>query len=93
MASFCLVRISKYSLLLTSAFWLLHGISPGFLPGRRSEITLRAHDADVWFHELAHAVDARLTEGGKLKGGQQQEQEIVAEMASGVLCQLYDIEG
>ena len=33
------------------------------------EITFRAHDADLWFHELAHAVDARLS-GGKLKGGQ-----------------------
>ena len=57
-----------------------------------SEITLRAHDADVWFHELAHAVDARLS-GGKLKGGQNDDQEIVAEMTSGVLCQLYGVEG
>lgn len=58
-----------------------------------SEITLRAHDADVWFHELAHAVDAHLTEGGQLKGGQIEDQEIVAEMTSGVLCQLYGISG
>jgi hypothetical protein len=57
-----------------------------------SEITLRAHDADVWFHELAHAVDARLS-GSKLKGGQNDDQEIVAEMTSGVLCQLYGVEG
>ena len=57
-----------------------------------SEITLRVHDADVWFHELAHAVDARLS-GGKLKGGQDDEQETVAELTSGVLCQLYGING
>ena len=57
-----------------------------------SEITLHAHDADVWFHELAHAVDACLS-GGKLKGGQNDDQEIVAEMTSGILCQLYGIEG
>lgn len=57
-----------------------------------SEITLRAHDADVWFHELAHAVDARLS-GGKLKGGQDTEQETVAELTSGVLCQFYNISG
>ena len=58
-----------------------------------SAIILRAHDADVWFHELAHAVDARLTEGGKLKGGQVDDQETIAELTSGVLCQLYGIEG
>ena len=57
-----------------------------------SEITLRAHDVDVWFHELAHAVDARLS-GGNLKGGQDEEQETVAELSSGVLCQLYGISG
>jgi hypothetical protein len=28
-----------------------------------SEITLQVHGADVWFHELAHAVDARLSGG------------------------------
>ena len=58
-----------------------------------SRITLRAHDADVWFHELAHAVAARLTESGTLKGGQDDEQEIIAEMTSGVLCQIYGIAG
>lgn len=39
-----------------------------------------------------HAVDARLI-GGKLKGGQNDDQEIVAEMTSSVLCQLYGVEG
>ena len=58
-----------------------------------SEIILRAHDVDVWFHELAHAVDARLSESGRLKGGQVAVDEIVAEMTSGVLCQIYGIEG
>ena len=58
-----------------------------------SRITLSAHDADVWFHELAHAVDAKLAKGGRLKGGQDAEQETVAELTSGVLCQLYGVEG
>lgn len=53
-------------------------------------ITLFSHDVDVFFHELAHAVHGIFRE---LKPGQQPEQELVAETASAVLCELYGYRG
>jgi hypothetical protein len=50
------------------------------------KITLFTHDPDVFFHELAHAVHATFR---NLKPGQEPEQELVAETASAVLCELY----
>lgn len=50
------------------------------------KITLFTHDPDVFFHELAHAVHSSFRQ---LKPGQQPEQELVAETAAAVLCELY----
>ena len=56
-----------------------------------SAITLVTEDVKVYFHELAHAAHARVLKamGRKLKGGQDQAQEAVAELSAGVLAQLY----
>ena len=50
-------------------------------------IMLNTPDIKVFFHELAHAAHDRLK--GGLKGGQNPEQEIVAEFASAVLTVMY----
>lgn len=52
-----------------------------------SKIRLGTIDPAVFFHELAHAVHARLE--GKLQGGQQAQQETVAEFTATVLMELY----
>jgi antirestriction protein ArdC len=56
--------------------------------GQGSEIELRSPEAEVFFHELAHAAHDRLLakEGKNLKPGQHQEQEVVAELAAGILA-------
>jgi len=56
----------------------------------RQKITLCSQDAFVFFHELAHAVHGTLKD---LKKGADPEQEIVAETAAAVLCQLQGITG
>ncbi len=53
-------------------------------------ITLHTHDPKTFYHELAHAVHGSFRE---LTGGQNPEQEIVAETAAAVLCQLQGIKG
>ncbi len=58
-----------------------------FRPG---EIGLHSHDANVFFHELAHAVHNTMK---PLKGGQHADQEIVAETVACVLCELYGFQG
>jgi len=51
------------------------------------EIRVGSPDPAVFFHELAHAVDAKLN--GKLKGGQHTDQETVAELTATVLAAMY----
>lgn len=53
-------------------------------------ITLYSHDIDVFFHELGHQVHNSIT---PLKGGQHTDQELVAEMVSCVLCEMYGFQG
>lgn len=52
-----------------------------------SKIRLGTHDARIFFHELAHAIHARID--GELKGGQHAGQETIAEFTSVVLMDLY----
>lgn len=54
-----------------------------------SKIRLGTQDTSVFFHELAHAIHARIE--GQLKGGQQTDQETVAEFTSAVLMDFYEI--
>jgi len=52
-----------------------------------TEINVGTHDVKTWFHELAHAIHARID--GQLKGGQDAHQETVAEFTATVLMWLY----
>ena len=55
---------------------------------RDESVRLGTHDTSVFFHELAHAAHDKL--GSKLKGGQDAQQETVAEFTAAVLMQMYD---
>lgn len=55
-----------------------------------SKIRLGSHDARIFFHELAHAIHARID--GELKGGQHARQETIAEFTSVILMDLYGFE-
>lgn len=50
-------------------------------------IRLGSHNPSVFFHELAHAIHAKID--GELKGAQIVEQEVVAEFTATVLMDLY----
>ncbi len=52
-----------------------------------SQIRLGSHNPAVFFHELAHAIHARIN--GGLQGGQHTEQETIAEFTAAVLMDLY----
>lgn len=54
-----------------------------------SKIRLGTHDTAVFFHELAHAIHARID--GELQQGQHKTQETVAEFTSAVLMDLYGV--
>ncbi len=71
----------KYSLLEN----LFAGAYASYRPDKH-EISLATEDETVFFHELAHAADGR---NGNLKGGQDPEQEAVAELTAAVLGRLY----
>ncbi|MFN8188776.1 MAG: hypothetical protein U0R69_17045 [Gaiellales bacterium] len=60
-----------------------------YTPGRH-EIVLCSTDASVFFHELAHR--AHEVVKGSLKGGQDRDQEIVAETVAAVLARMYDFD-
>lgn len=55
-----------------------------------SKIRLGSHDTRIFFHELSHAIHAKID--GELKPGQQQAQETVAEFTAAVLMDLYGFE-
>lgn len=54
-------------------------------------ITLATHDARVFWHELAHAAHQRVR-GCRLEGGQNPEQEIIAEFVAAVIARIYNPE-
>ncbi|MBW7989282.1 MAG: M48 family peptidase [Planctomycetes bacterium] len=59
----------------------------GYYQGKSKRIVLATHEAQVFFHELAHAAHHRIA--GKLKGGQVPSQEIIAELTAATLSRLY----
>ena len=59
----------------------------GYYQGSGKKIVLASHNAQVFFHEIAHAAHHRIS--GKLKGGQVPDQEIIAELTAATLAQLY----
>jgi len=62
------------------------GSEYGYFCAAQKEIALMSPELDVFLHELAHGVDANIN--GKLKGGQQPDQEIVAELSAEVVAYL-----
>ena len=52
-----------------------------------NEIRLGSHDPKVFFHELAHAIHAKIE--GKLKGNQDVDQETIAEFTCCILMDIY----
>lgn len=58
----------------------------GFYSQNRKEIALATPEEKVFFHELSHAGHERIK--GKLTGGQDPLQEIIAELCAAVLCKL-----
>jgi len=58
----------------------------GFYSAPRKEIALATSEEKVFFHELSHASHEKVK--GQLKSGQDEIQEIVAELASAALCLL-----
>lgn len=56
----------------------------GYFCASQKEIAVMSPDLDVFLHELVHGVDAQIN--GKLKGGQQPKQEIVAELSAEVVA-------
>ena len=53
----------------------------------KNEIVLGTADEGVFFHELAHAAHKKID--GKLKGGQDKTQEIIAQLTAAVLGRIY----
>ncbi|MGB9793066.1 MAG: ArdC-like ssDNA-binding domain-containing protein [Thermacetogeniaceae bacterium] len=58
-------------------------------PGGK-KIGLHTHDVITWFHELGHTVHGTFR---TLKGGQDPEQEIVAEVFAATMCEYFGIRG
>jgi len=61
------------------------GIRGSYSPGRK-RITLFTENEETFFHELIHAADDRIS---PLQGGQDPDQEAVAELGAAVLARLY----
>ena len=86
------ITLPAHPLLEVAAAW---GIQVRAMPGNdhfygsfspsAGEICLASPDEQVFFHELAHAADARSRD---LKGGQHPDQEIVAQLGAEVLARL-----
>jgi len=57
-----------------------------YSPGQE-RIVLDTHDTHIYFHELSHAAHKRVS--GSLKGGQDRDQEILAEFCAAVLSRIY----
>ncbi len=55
-----------------------------------TQIRIGSHSPAVFFHELAHAIHARLS--GKLEGKQTEEQETIAEFTATILMDVYGYE-
>ncbi|HBG27651.1 MAG: hypothetical protein A2Y10_10385 [Planctomycetes bacterium GWF2_41_51] len=59
----------------------------GYYHGDSKRIVLATHEAQVFFHELAHAAHHKIA--GSLKGGQMPDQEIIAELTAATLASMY----
>lgn len=69
-----------------------NGTAYGFYAWGQNQkrIVLHTHDIKTWFHELGHAIHNSFRQ---LKSGQDADQEIVAEVFSATMCELYGVRG
>lgn len=67
-----------------------HDGSAGAYSPRRKIIELNAYDEKVFFHEITHAVQHHIE--GTIKGGQDINQETIAEFTSCVIASIYGID-
>ena len=67
------------------------GFKYGSYSKNRKHIELNVYDWNTYFHELSHAIHDHIVKG-KLKGGQDVNQETVAEFCAVVLADLYGID-
>jgi hypothetical protein len=72
---------------LSVSYQVFAGSHYGCYQKKSKKIILATHEAQVFFHELAHAAHDRIA--GKLKGGQVPSQEIIAELTAATLSNLY----
>lgn len=61
----------------------------GHFSQMKKEIVLGTEDQSTYFHELAHAAHQKID--GKLKGGQDPEQEAIAQLSACVLSRMYGV--
>ncbi len=59
----------------------------GYYQGDAKRIVLATHEAQIFFHELAHAAHHQIA--GSIKGGQEPDQEIIAELTAATLATMY----
>lgn len=79
-----------------NADWMIGAHGSFAIDGSKITIGVKPEYAPkVFFHELAHAAHGKVLErfGKKLKGGQQVQQEIVAEMSAEILRRILDPAG
>lgn len=72
---------------LSVSYQTFAGSYYGYYQGKSKRIVLATHEAQVFFHELAHAAHHRIA--GRLIGRQVPSQEIIAELAAATLANLY----
>lgn len=66
------------------------GGSYGHVNGSNNKMVLGTEDPVTFYHELVHKLDQKLNLDGKLKGGQDPKQEIVAELTASILSEIYE---
>ena len=64
-------------------------MSYGYVYEDNNQMFLSTENSKTFYHELTHKIDQIVNLGGKLKGGQDPKQEIVAELTASVLQKLY----
>lgn len=65
----------------------VHPKAWGSFDQSKNEIQLSTDNKTTFFHELAHAAHKKID--GSLKGGQDPQQEAIAQLSAGVLAQMY----
>jgi hypothetical protein len=63
----------------------------GIWDGKSGRIKLASHDVQVFFHELVHAGQQKIS--GKPVGGNDPKQEVIAEFGAAILMRLYGVQG